>query len=162
MGRIVVGVDGSAPSLEALAWAAAEAGRRGSRLLAVLVHPDPIAVRAVAAAPMPTWSAELETAAHEHAEAILRDALTRTFPSGDPPALEVAVLEGDPATRLIALSHDAELVVVGSRGHGAISSVLMGSVSRTVASRSCCPVVIVPPAAVAPAAIRGAREATER
>jgi nucleotide-binding universal stress UspA family protein len=64
---------------------------------------------------------------------------------------------GDPAERLVAVAEDKEaaLIVVGSRRRGLLASLLLGSVSATVARRAPCPVVIVPEDAQVPAAVAG-------
>jgi nucleotide-binding universal stress UspA family protein len=59
------------------------------------------------------------------------------------PEVTVSVVTGDPAEELINASHDAGLVVVGSRGSGGFASLLMGSVSSKVAHHAACPVVVI-------------------
>ena len=58
-------------------------------------------------------------------------------------------------------AHDAQLLVVGTRGRGGVRSMLLGSVGREMIQRAACPVVVVPPipAAAAPASTRGLRAA---
>ena len=65
----------------------------------------------------------------------------------DAPAvtIEALVLEGDPSQRLLELASDAELLVVGDRGHGVFASVLLGSVASKCAHHSAQPVAIVRP-----------------
>jgi nucleotide-binding universal stress UspA family protein len=60
-----------------------------------------------------------------------------------PPQAAVSVVTGDPAEELINASHDADLVVVGSRGSGGFASLLMGSVSSKVTHHAACPVVVI-------------------
>ena len=55
----------------------------------------------------------------------------------------VDVATGDPAEELIKASHDADMVVVGSRGIGGFASLLMGSVSSKVTHHAACPVVVI-------------------
>jgi nucleotide-binding universal stress UspA family protein len=65
------------------------------------------------------------------------------------PSADMRLVEGSPAERLaeVADDEDAELLVVGSRGRGALSSAVLGGVSRRLARDARCPVVVVPPAA---------------
>src|ERR671917_2185132 len=80
----------------------------------------------------------------EEAEELL-ESLRARLPGAD---VHARLVEGPPAGRLIALAddEDAELLVVGSRGRGALSSAVLGGVSRKVARDARCPVVVVPPA----------------
>ncbi|MFJ6540830.1 universal stress protein [Streptomyces sp. NPDC091385] len=129
---ITAGVDGTPESLAALDWAAREAVRRGLplRVLHVWRHvetpsaPDPVVQRG--------WA---ETAA---AEAV--SAVTRRHPG-----LHVGldVLEGVPAETLTEAAADAELLVLGSRGHGGVVGFLLGSVGSRVIAESARPVVLV-------------------
>jgi nucleotide-binding universal stress UspA family protein len=82
----------------------------------------------------------------EKAEEVL-ESLRARLPGVD--AANVRLVEGSPAERLIKVAEDedAELLVVGSRGRGALSSAVLGGVSRKVARDARCPVVLVPPAA---------------
>jgi nucleotide-binding universal stress UspA family protein len=59
------------------------------------------------------------------------------------PEITVTVTTGDPAEELVTASHDADLLVVGSRGRGAFAQLMMGSVSSKVAHHAACPVVII-------------------
>lgn len=127
---IVVGVDGSTGARAALRWALDDAVRTGCPVVAVRVWPGGTAARR---------DAERDAVEREVSEALLD--------YERPPAFEVELVEGDPATALldVARRREAERVVVGHRGLGAVASVLFGSVSRrcvTVADRT---VVLVPP-----------------
>ncbi|HUZ20264.1 MAG TPA: universal stress protein [Acidimicrobiales bacterium] len=138
-GRILVGVDGSSGSRRALRWATEEAARRGAHLDAVLVWRGPYEFgRAIYAIPV-----------HDKAVAeAARERLVETVSAvtGADAAVKVnpIVLEGDPAEALCALSAEADLLVVGSRGHGGFTGLVLGSVSEKCAHHSRCPVVIVP------------------
>jgi nucleotide-binding universal stress UspA family protein len=146
-GTIVVGVDGSEPSREALRWAAAEAKLRGSRIVAV--HAWPFVPPAVLAEPgmfpIPggaDYAGQLqaeESAARDELERALAEAL----PDNVGVEIEPRLLEGDAGDRLVGESVGAELLVVGSSGRSGIASVLLGSVSRHVVSHAPCPVVVV-------------------
>lgn len=74
----------------------------------------------------------------------------RERPEGAPDA-DARLVEGSPAERLVGLAEeeDAELLVVGSRGHGSLRSAVLGGVSRRVIQDARCPVVVVPPEAAA-------------
>lgn len=139
MGDIVVGVDGSANSLDALRWAAEEARIRGDRLRVVGTFTTPIMSTGYeVAVPDPS---DLEAAS-----ATMLDAAVDTVAEGG--ALEgVEVLrevhEGHAGERLISLSRDADLLVVGSRGHGGFMGLLLGSVTNYVVNHAVCPVVVV-------------------
>ncbi|MEU8618595.1 universal stress protein [Streptomyces sp. NPDC048623] len=134
--RIVVGVDGSPASHEALRWAARHARLIGATVQAVAAYDLPGAVG---------WSApamEASFDAHEAGLALseeLREELNST--AGVP--LDEHVVRGNPAQVLIEAAEGAELLVVGSRGRGGFSSLLLGSVSQQCAVHASCPVVIV-------------------
>jgi nucleotide-binding universal stress UspA family protein len=129
--RIVVGVDGSEPSLEALAWAAREARLRGARLEVVhasFYRPELL---------------QLFPGAAKDEEAVLDAAVGRAH-AIEPTIDVVAHHFGPPAAKaLIDASAGAELLVVGSRGLGGFEGLVMGSVSRQCAHHGQCPVVII-------------------
>jgi nucleotide-binding universal stress UspA family protein len=134
---IVVGVDGSPPSRTALQWAAAEAADHQSDLVVVSVWEPPLIP------PMgnPSLGREVMTSdsAADDLVAVIRDELGE-----NPPVLvQPRVAEGNPAHVLIESSQDADLLVVGTRGHGGFSGLLLGSVSQHVAAYAKCPVTVV-------------------
>ena len=147
-GKIVVGVDGSEPSHEALRWAAAEAALRGARIVAAhswtFVPPTPIGEPGMIPMPATDYVGQLD-AERNAAQAELGAALEEVFPDGTPDDLESKLLEGDAEDALVREAADAELLVVGSRGRSGLKSVLLGSVSRHVVSHAPCPVVVVKP-----------------
>jgi nucleotide-binding universal stress UspA family protein len=147
-GKIVVGVDGSEPSHEALRWAAAEAALRGARIVAAhawtFVPPTPIGEPGMIPMPATDYVGQLD-AERNAALAELDAALAEVFPDGVPDDLESKLLEGDAEDALVREAADAELLVVGSRGRSGLKSVLLGSVSRHVVSHAPCPVVVVKP-----------------
>ncbi len=132
---IVVGVDGSTLSHDALAWAAAEAERRGLgvHILHVFVYIQPVAGYAVFD---PADPEELGGHVCEEAAATIRS----THPDL-PVTTEVRV--GRPAPELVQLADESAMVVLGARGHGRIGGLLIGSVSQQVATHARCPVVVV-------------------
>ena len=132
---IVVGVDGSGPSEDALRWAAGQARLTGARLRAVLSWEVPTAAYL---APLPP-GLDLEKDARKVLEDEVADVL------GDDPGIEIEkiVAEGHPAPVLLDFAETADLLVVGSRGHGQFTGMLIGSVSEHVVSHAACPVVVV-------------------
>jgi nucleotide-binding universal stress UspA family protein len=138
--RIVVGTDASDGARRALQWAVEEAKARGARLEAVHAwHYPYLPVPPLMPPPAPGADA-FEVAA--------RDELDRTVASVDASGLSTPidralVFEGA-ANALIEASKGADLLVVGSRGRGGFSGLLLGSVSQEVAQHAECPVVIVP------------------
>jgi nucleotide-binding universal stress UspA family protein len=132
--RIVVGVDGSAASDAALAWAGDEADERRAEL--VVVH---------------CWSyaygSELSSAAGHDLTgvdaALELQTAVRSARDHQLGAVTDRLVEGHPAHTLIEESHHADLVVVGTRGRGAVRSALFGSTSHRVSSAASCPTVIV-------------------
>jgi nucleotide-binding universal stress UspA family protein len=136
---IVVGVDGSAGSYRALAWAVEEARLRRCPLVALHAWEPPV----VAAAPVggvvpPPDDALLESGA----EALLSEALTTVDLEGV--VLERKVVPGSAWQALCDRSGSSDLLVVGASGHGAVVGALLGSVSQHCVRHSHCPVVIVP------------------
>lgn len=145
-GTVVVGVDGSEPSREALRWAAQEARLRDARLRAVhvwsFVPPTPIGEPGMIPMPASDYAGQLE-AERGAAQAELDDALADAFPGEAPVEVEAELVEGDAGERLAAEAEGADLLVVGSRGRSGIASVLLGSVSSHLVSHAPCPVVVV-------------------
>ena len=145
-GTIVVGVDGSEPSHEALRFAVVEARLREARVAAVhvwaFIPPTPIGDPGMMPMPAGDYPGQLG-AERAAAEAELEDALAAAFPDGVPGEVETRLAEGDPAEALVAAADGADLLVVGSRGRTGIASALLGSVSRHVVSHAPCPVVVV-------------------
>ena len=145
-GTIVVGVDGSPASQVALEWGLAEARLRDARLVAIHAwsYIPLAAIGDPGMIPMPSGDLpgqlELERKA---AGAELDAALADAFPDGLPPEVEKRLVEGDSAETLVAEAEGADLVVVGSRGRGGLTSALLGSVSGHVLHHAGCPVVVV-------------------
>ncbi len=132
---IVVGVDGSASSREALLWAARQAQLTGAGLRVVSSWYLPTAAYM---APLPE-GLDLEGATRRQLDDTLRETL------GETPEVSVAtvVVEGHPAPVLLEQARDAELLVVGSRGHGEFAGMLLGSVSEHAVTHATCPVVVI-------------------
>ena len=145
-GSIVVGVDGSDASNEALRWAADEARLRSASLVAVyawsFVPPQPIGDPGILAVPAGDLPGQLD-AESEAAQVALDDAVAGVL--GADPAVDVErkLVEGDAGEALVAESKEAELVVVGSHGRSGFKAALLGSVSRHVVDHAACPVVVI-------------------
>ncbi|ACQ79145.1 UspA domain protein [Beutenbergia cavernae DSM 12333] len=136
---VLVGVDGSAPSLHALDWAAAEAVQRRWRLHVVCAYSLP----SFTAASLDGGYAALDDGAiRDGARAVLDESVARVAGCG----VEVthALETGDAAGVLIDLSRQAGLAVVGTRGGGGFADRLLGTVSSALPAHAHCPVVVVP------------------
>lgn len=141
--RIVVGVDGSAGSRAAVAYALAEARRRGDAVVeAVMAYPLLTSFPGIEYGVVPVPPETVAASSRQALAAALRD-----LPTDVP--VQQRVEEGSPAHVLIEASHDADLVVLGSRGRGGFRSLLLGSTSHQVASHAHCPVVVIPAHAAA-------------
>lgn len=139
--RIVVGYDGSRSSVVALEWAMDEAHRRGARVEIVHAWQFPVvAFTGYGTTTLPLIAPEdLEKAAGE----VKDDALAAAAKLDPTVEVTAGIKRGHPTEVLVAAAEGADLVVVGSRGRGGFTGMLLGSVSQTVASHAPCPVVIV-------------------
>ncbi len=142
MPGIVVGIDGSGHSQRALEWAIKEAALRHTSLTVLTVD------QAVAG----FWGGTLHYAqdetrtekAQEAAQAEVDKTLATL--SDHPESVTVKAIHGLPAEELINASADADMVVIGSRGGGGFSQMVMGSVANQVVHHAHCPVVVIPAA----------------
>ena len=136
-GRIVVGVDGSEPSLKALKWAARQAALTGDSLHAVISWEYPA-----------TWATvvpgvPLEFDPQQLARQILDESLAKALAPETAAAVTRTVVAGNPAQNLIDQAEGASLLVVGDRGYSGFKAAVLGSVSSNVAQHAPCPVVVV-------------------
>ncbi len=136
-GRIVVGFDGSEGSRQALAWAVAEAAARKAVLQPVMIWQSPSDY-----GEMPYGLVAKDQLA-EQAGKRLEQALAEVTGEDRVARAGPLVLRGDPAQVLCEQSANADVLVVGSRGHGGFAGLLLGSVSTKCAHHSRCPLVIV-------------------
>jgi nucleotide-binding universal stress UspA family protein len=143
MKTIVVGVDGSEGGKAALEFAVEEAALRGARLKVVTAWEIPPAVVAGLAADSGFFDQSLMEA-RQHAEAIVAEAVARAAQLQPSVVLEPRVVEGHEAKTLLEEAKDASLIVVGSRGHGGFTGLLLGSISQQVVNHARCPVTVVP------------------
>jgi nucleotide-binding universal stress UspA family protein len=144
MAKIVVGVDGSETSKDALRWAIEEARLRDARVMALnawQVPPVAPDFGPLPGAAVPYELVEMLPRLEEAARRVVEDAVQEVAGGSDVEVDAVAV-EGPPARSLVDAARDADLVVVGSRGHGGFKGLLLGSVSLHVAQHAPCPTVI--------------------
>jgi nucleotide-binding universal stress UspA family protein len=134
---IVVGVDGSASSKAALRWAIRQAKLTGAAVQAVTAWRFPVGYG------MATVDGGSVIDFETSAKQILTEALAEV--SGLHPEVPVRplVIEGHAAEVLLNAARGAELLVVGSRGHGGFASALLGSVSMYCVLHAHCPVLVV-------------------
>jgi nucleotide-binding universal stress UspA family protein len=134
---ILVGIDGSESSIQAL--------RHGRRLSEALGTPlEAIAVWQKAHSMYDFYQSESGWTPEKDVEKLLDDAVTAAFGDDRPEHLTLTVLQGVPARTLIRYSVGAEMLVLGSRGHGGFTGLLIGSVSSACVAHARCPVLIVP------------------
>jgi len=138
---IVAGVDGSPPSNVAVSWAAREAAMRNVPL--TLVHMLQAFVPTFPQIPMASgvavWQEEDGLQVLEQAVKIAEDAIK----TGRKIAIARELKSSPPVPTLAELSEEAEMVVVGSNGRGALGRVLLGSVSSAVVRSAKCPVAVI-------------------
>lgn len=140
-GTIVVGIDGSPSSRQALAWAVDQA--RAERRPLVLASAVGVAT--------PAWPSGTTTLPRDYREALEAEARgvmaeARADVTARAPEVEVhEVIEpADPRSLLLHLSEHASMAVVGSRGRGPVGTLLLGSVSVALTRHAACPVVVHP------------------
>jgi nucleotide-binding universal stress UspA family protein len=137
-GTIVVGVDGSRPSLQALRWAGRQAGLTGAKLVAVMAWELP---GAFGWAGVPGLPEDLDL--EQPAAQALADAVRDALPPAQAANVEQVIVAGNPAEAILDRGEGADLIVVGVRGHGTFRATMLGSVSHTVTLHATCPVVVV-------------------
>jgi nucleotide-binding universal stress UspA family protein len=138
--RVLVGVDGSAESVAALRFAAAEAGLRGGELHVVHAWTD-----TVSGYGGPPW-ARSDTTLREQADTVLRESVQDGWRDGAPGVrVRAETIEGVEWDVLTEVADAADLLVVGSRGRAGWSSLLLGSVSLRCITYAPCPVAVVRP-----------------
>lgn len=133
--KIVVGVDGSKASVEALRWAVDQAEQTGGHVKAIVAWRQPVTY----GMPADFSDVDFENEARHRTEMVISDVLG----SRESVPVELCVTEGHAAPILVDASRDADLLVVGSHGRGTFSGMLLGSTSLHVAHHATCPVVIV-------------------
>ena len=136
---IVVGVDGSAGSRAALTWAAAEAADHQADLVVVNVWEHTLLPPAGSVSVSEHYVPDPSQRTADDLLQVIKEEL------GEQPPVPVQprVKQGTPAKVLIEESATADLLVVGTRGHGGFAGLVLGSVSQHVAAYAQCPVTVV-------------------
>jgi nucleotide-binding universal stress UspA family protein len=152
--RVVVGVDGSPGARAALAVALTEAARRGAGLDVVSAYPMNLVW--TGGAPLDVQDAEAirvdtERRAGELVDEVQREESVAGVPGLAAVPVRVIAAEGRPVPALLEAAEGADLLVVGSRGRGAMRSALLGSVALHSAGQAPCPVLVVHPGVPGPA-----------
>jgi nucleotide-binding universal stress UspA family protein len=136
---IVVGVDGSEGGRRALRWALREASQRSSAVEAVTAwlwdDIDAVPIR-------PSNPQDARERAARMLDREVEQALAEWVTT--PPTIAREVVEGRPVKVLVDAATDADLLVLGSHGHGRLHHVALGSVSESCIREATCPVVVVP------------------
>jgi nucleotide-binding universal stress UspA family protein len=138
-GRVVVGVDGSASSTQAAAYAAGCARRRGAGLLVVHVTP-----RGPHGEPVPMAGREVREQYAQSAARLVQAAAEGVRESTGLADVTASVVEDYPVDGLLALSADAALLVTGRRGMGGLPGLVLGSTAGALVQHARCPVVALP------------------
>jgi nucleotide-binding universal stress UspA family protein len=144
MPGIIVGIDGSGHSRRALEWAVREAAVREAPLTVITIHQVASSAwtgHGILYAQDEELATQARKSAQEETDQVLEQA-------GDkrPPQVTVKAVSGLPAEELLAAAEGADMLVIGSRGGGGFSRLLLGSVSSQVAHHATCPVVVIPAA----------------
>ncbi len=134
--RIVVGIDGSECSVAALQWATHQAVLTGSTLEVVLAWEWPTSFGYGYMLP-DDWDPASD------AQKMLEDAIEKIRGAALGVTIKPVVVEGHPALALATASEGADLLVIGSRGHGAFAGMLLGSVGEYCTHHVTCPITIV-------------------
>ncbi len=138
---IVVGVDGSEGSKEALRWALAEARLRQTSVEAVYAWPIPSAVIGYGWAP--AVDQETIDSLRQTAERMLDEIVDEVVGSSEDVEVRRYAIEGPAGAVLVEKAEAAEMLVVGSRGLGGFQELLLGSISHQCAHHATCPVVVI-------------------
>ena len=140
MSTITVGIDGSPESLHALRWAITEARRRGSSVHVVHAWQLPYHQGYLGHLALNRFREPLaEAADHTLTTALIDPTINTEWVS-----ITSTAIHGPPAQVLIDMAANSELLVVGSRGRGGFTGLMLGSVSQQCAQGTPCPIVIVP------------------
>jgi nucleotide-binding universal stress UspA family protein len=138
-GPIVVGADGSAAGDDAVRLAFEQAAMRGCHLVALFAYRTPLPARGGDMPPLPYDLDQLRT----DLERQFTETIEGWHDKYPDVAVDTAMVAGSPGRALVDASREAQLVVVGSRGHGGFAGLMLGSVGLRLLHHADCPVVIV-------------------
>ena len=137
-GRIVVGIDGSEPSKNALRWAVFMGDALGCDVRALAAWDPSTGWSGAGWTTLPAdWDPGVDTATS------LRETVHEVLGQDLPPNITAGRRQGGAAKVLLKASENARMLVVGSRGHGGFAGLLLGSVSTACAEHAACPVLVV-------------------
>jgi nucleotide-binding universal stress UspA family protein len=140
-GLVVVGIDGSEESIDALSWAIEEAHIRGARVRALNVWNYPVGY-GIEMAAINSFTPEMM---EKSASTILNEAIDKALIGvQEPPMIERVSRQGVASKELLVEGKGADLLVVGQRGHGGFLGLLLGSVANQVLHHATCPTVVIP------------------
>jgi nucleotide-binding universal stress UspA family protein len=142
MPGILVGIDGSTHSRRALDWAIKEAASRHVPLTVLTVH-QPYRGFWNFSVEYP-GDAALVIDARKAVQQETDDALAKFAEDSRPPEVHVLAVDGSPAEQILHVGADADMIVLGSRGAGGFSKLLLGSVASQVTHHAHCPVMVIP------------------
>lgn len=142
MSGIIVGVDGSGHSQRALEWAMKEAAIRRAPLTVLTVHE---AIRGYFSGMAVYPDDPIRTEEARQAAQAESDKVLAGLEGPHPESVTVKAVHGFPVEELINAGKDADMIVLGSRGAGGFTRLMMGSVAGQVAQHALCPVLLIPP-----------------
>jgi nucleotide-binding universal stress UspA family protein len=138
--RIVVGVDGSASSRAALRWAVRQAKLTGGTVEAVIAWELPTVITSTGWTPVyAVEEGDFAEDARKRIDAVIADVVE----PADNQVVHTQVTKGHPAAVLLDAAAGADLLVIGSRGHGGFADALLGSVGLHCVHHAHCPVLIM-------------------
>jgi nucleotide-binding universal stress UspA family protein len=133
--HLVVGIDGSEHSATALAWAVRYASLIGASIEVITAWSYPVTL-GISGIPS-NWHPA------DDARQSQADTIAKVLGTEVPATLTRTVREGYPAQVLLDATKDAQMLIVGSRGHGGFAGMLLGSVSANCAEHARCPVLVM-------------------
>jgi len=141
MSGIIVGIDGSHNSSQALGWAMSEAALRDADLTVITVNSVPASYWTGQPVTLPGDEGKVEDIRKSAQDAVDKAASEL---DKQPKSVSVVAISGFPAKTLVETSAGADLMVIGSRGGGGFGSLFLGSVASQVVHHAHCPVVVIP------------------